>query len=90
MKCYITFGDQEKIYDAGNQYQACVMMFYSFFKCHEDDGVNWYRYIDTMPVFFRVSQRGFNIHDEDEIVTSALIIKLLLLNNTYRDNQDSA
>ena len=78
MKYYITFGDQERIYNASNPFQACMFMLKDFLIKTS------HTYMDAMPVSFRVSQIGFSIHDEDEVISSEFIVKLQLLSNQYK------
>ncbi len=44
-------------------------------------------FVDLFPVSFRLSQKGFDIHDDDEIIDSGIIINLQLLNNEYVENE---
>jgi hypothetical protein len=75
MKYYITFGEYKKVYQTSNLYQACMEVFRYYFK---DD-----KHIDSIPKYFRLSQKGFEVHDDDEVVSTKLIIKLIMFNTKY-------
>lgn len=72
MKYYITMGKNQMICLASNPYQACMKVFKRTIKN-----------VETLPKFFRISQVGFNKHDDDEIVPMEVIIKLMVLSNNY-------
>lgn len=63
-------GKNQTICLASNPYQACMKAFKRVIKD-----------VEALPKFFRVSQIGFDKHDDDEIVLMNLIIKLMVLNN---------
>ena len=80
MKYYITFGDTERIYDVSNPYQGCMRMLrYVLTNDKYTD-----KYTDILPLAFRVSQIGFTLHNEDEVVPTENIVRLQLLNNEYK------
>jgi len=68
MKYYVKFGNFRKMIITGNQYAACVKTFNSFMESKDRR---------TLPTFFTVSQRGYNKHDDDEIVATDFVIRIL-------------
>lgn len=77
MKWYVKFGKLKKLVQTGNQYAACIKTFKSFMKnmdSKKEEGRN-------LPSFFSVSQKGFDSHDDDEIIETYIIIKLLEMSN---------
>ena len=61
---------------ASNPYQACMKAFKRAIKD-----------IEALPKFFRVSQIGFDKHDDDEIVPMDVVIKLMVLSNNYNHSK---
>lgn len=82
-KYYVSCGKRWALVMAGNPNHACILAFQRMFgKRHpvllggdEED----YAISNT----FRVSERGFEEHDDDIIVETDLIIKLQLLSNNF-------
>jgi hypothetical protein len=81
MKWYVKFGNMNKLVSTGNQYAACVQTFKSFMKnmdAENEDGRN-------LPTFFSVSQKGFDKHDDDEIIETYIIAKVLEMSNLAKE-----
>lgn len=74
MKYYVSFGKYQSIIHIGNPYAACVKTFESYFAASLNDR-------KTLPPFFSVSQKGFAKHDDDEIIGTDMIIKLIQMSN---------
>ena len=80
MKYYVSIDDfgpaiNLGVIHAGSSYQACIIAMRRKFTLG--------RYNKGMGKYFRVSQRGFEIHEDDELIPSETIINLLLLSNSY-------
>lgn len=73
MKYYVTFGTINCIIQTGNILAACVKAYKLYFNTKELP--------KSLPIFFRVSQRGFDKHDDDELISVAEIIKLITMSN---------
>ncbi len=69
-------GKSQMICLASNPYQACMKVFKRVIKDTE-----------TLSKFFRVSQMGFDKHDDDEIVPMDVVIKLMVLSNNYNHSK---
>jgi len=69
MKYYVIFGDFQRVLHCGNPYQACIKTLQ--------------QYLDNNPesihTTFRVSQRGFNEHEDDLIIDLDTITKILYI-----------
>lgn len=67
MKYYVSFGKYKKVLIAGNPIHACIKVLRS--------------YMDDIPLtiskVFRVSQCGFEDHDDDEIYSLKEILKTI-------------
>ena len=72
MKYYVKFGDYQSIIHTGNQYAAAVKTFQNYMITKDRK---------TLPTFFSVSQKGFADHEDDFIIGSDEIIKLIQLSN---------
>lgn len=71
MKYYVTIDSHQGTYHAGNPYQACMKALRQKFD----------KYTDVVGNAFRVSQKGFETHNDDEIIETELILKLMMLAN---------
>ncbi|KKL74830.1 hypothetical protein LCGC14_2060950 [marine sediment metagenome] len=69
MKYYVTFGHFQYMVLAGNIYNACVLTLRAKTR----------KFMDNIPIYFRVSNRGFDKHKNDDIVQLCDIIWLLQL-----------
>lgn len=76
MKYYVTFGDHQEIFQAGNQYQACIKMLVKRLQpaCCLTDEI----YIGGR---FRISNRGHDEHDDDTYIDMSEIMSILLVAN---------
>jgi len=71
MKYYVTVDSCCSVVNASNPYQACMKTMRQKFN----------KYTEVIGSVFRVSQKGFDKHDDDEIIETELIIKLMILAN---------
>lgn len=78
-KYYVTCGDHEFMVLAVTPLQACLFMFYRHFKLED--------YIETIGSIFRVSERGYESHDDDKCWETSVIVGLAVLNNERRDKE---
>lgn len=78
MKYYIKFGKTQTIIHHGNSIAACIFIFKRYF--------NTTPLPKTLPKYFRISQLGFDDHEDDEIYSTAGIIKTIQLSNKCRSN----
>jgi hypothetical protein len=75
-KYYISFGkDFKKVIMAGNPYHACITVFKDYFLNNSEDAPT------TISNCFRISQKGFDEHDDDELISTAMIIQLIAMSN---------
>lgn len=72
-KYYVTWGSREFIILAGNEVAACMGAMKKAFS----------KYVDMVGPMFRVSQRGFDQHDDDFTIELGDVIKLQILSNEY-------
>ena len=81
MKYYISFGNFQTVLQASNPYQACIRTLQRYVK-QED--------IETLPILFSVSQRGYGGHKDDLIVRVEFIIEMLQLiaNNENKTGEE--
>ena len=78
IKYYITLDKYCGVFHASTPHQACMKAIKRKFA----NGTN----CDMVGKNFRVSQRGFARHDDDEYISTETILKLLLLiNNEVKD-----
>lgn len=75
-KYYISFGKTRTIIYHGNSVAACINVFRRYF--NKDDPPR------TLPTVFRVSQLGFDEHENDEYYSVGEIIKIIQLSNQAR------
>lgn len=68
MKYYVKLGKFTGLRNAGNPYQACIMVLKQFLQQTD---------IQKVPLFFSISERGFCSHDDDIIVQLHEIVKIL-------------
>ncbi len=78
MKYYISFDSRQDMWVTSNPYEACLITLRRYLES----------YTDALPLAFRVSKRGFDIHDEDEIITTEEILKIKLLANQTKENYE--
>lgn len=75
-KYYVTWGEREFVVQSGNEVAACIgAMNLAFAK-----------YVDVVGTMFRVSQRGFDVHDDDYTISLGDVIKIQMLANEYEPN----
>ena len=74
-KYYITFGKHRKTLLAETPIRACVLMIRKVF--------NGESYVDLLPVIFRISERGFDKHDDgnDVYITTHEVIEIMEKDN---------
>jgi len=72
MKYYVKMGNYQHLVHTGNPYAACVKTFQKYIL----DGDK-----QSIPTFFSVSQKGFTEHDDNEIIGTDMIIKLMQMSN---------
>jgi len=77
MKYYITLGETQYLVKDNNPYKACMQVLRLKFN----------KYTDVLANRFRVSQRGFDWHPDDEYIDTSTIISLLLLSNVYEEEE---
>ena len=80
MKYYVTFGERQIVTNAGNPYQACIITLKSKLDT----------YTDTLFTQFRVSKRGFDEHENDEIITLEEIVKIMELSSQGEEISENA
>lgn len=71
MKYYISFGKYKKVLIAGNPINACVITLQSYVKLLGDNNP------ESFPVIFKISQRGFDDHDDDELYSLKEILRVI-------------
>lgn len=71
MKYYVTCGNNTMIRIASTPEQACILAFRQWFS----------KDMSSIGSVFRVSQRGFDKHNDDKLFSSAVVIKLVRLSN---------
>ena len=79
MKYYVTVDSYQEVILASTSYQACLKVVQNKLadtKCGISDD------------FCRVSQRGFDVHDDDELIESDIIWGLVQLNLQYLSEND--
>jgi hypothetical protein len=75
-KYYVSFGkDFKKVIIGGNPYHACINVFKQYFLNNDSEPPT------TISNCFRVNQKGFDEHDDDELISTAMIIKLIAMSN---------
>lgn len=79
-KFYITCGDHQFMCGAVTPIQACLFMFYKYFSIGN--------HIKTMGTMFRVSERGYDKHDDDNNWETADIVSIALLNNEHKNKEE--
>ncbi len=84
-KFYITCGDHQYMCSASTQLQACLFMFYRYFSLDNN--------AESIGGVFRVSERGYDEHDDDEhdddvLLSTGEIAQLALLNNEYKADKE--
>ena len=73
MKYYVSYGDKmSKVSLAGNHIAPCI----NLLKELPSD-----QFDTNMPTHFRVSQRGFDEHDDDQIVSLQTVLSIMQLAN---------
>ena len=70
-KFYVTFGNYQRVLHASNTIHACILVYKSM-----AGGEFW---VDNIHTSFRVSERGFDVHDDDEVYDANEIIKILMV-----------
>ncbi len=75
MKLYVTNGKQSILINGGNPIHGCILALRKFL---EEDFEGYERNISDR---FRVSQRGFEEHDDDVVVSLGQVIALSHLAN---------
>jgi len=70
MKYYVTFGKHSHVIHAGNPWQACILMLQK-------------KDFKKLSKYFRVSQKGFDKHEDDEIFTISHILRILEFSRAY-------
>jgi hypothetical protein len=70
-KFYVTFGEFQLVVVARTPVDACIATFKAFLKKDENGGA-----ID-LPLFFRLSGRGFDKHHDDKEVKTKQVVSIM-------------
>ena len=73
-KYYVIFGNYKEVVIGGHSYNACIKVFRKFML----DGDEPKKSISNC---FRVNQKGFDEHEDDELIGTGEIIKLMAMSN---------
>jgi len=79
-KYYVNFGKHDAIMMAANPIHACILMLQRVISYEWLNGFN-------MPITFKVSERGFQEHEEDEGFDTLDILRLLTLSSRYDEEE---
>lgn len=75
-KYYVTCGQHDFLCHAANPLHACMEMFFKYFSQDEI-------YLETIGPIFRVSERGFEQHEDDRRWETEVIMRLAILSNEF-------
>lgn len=77
-KYYVTFGEFLLCINAINESDACVKTFKAFLKRDADKEADAFQgAVVSLPSKFVVSERGFDLHNEDKIISTATIYSMM-------------
>lgn len=80
-KYYVNWGKHATILTAANPIHACILVFQRII------GQQWVDEFD-LPTTFKVSERGFEDHNDDEKLDTLMVLKLLMLSNHADADED--